>query len=100
MRQPATLLRRVVERWQLGRSPSARDRYTENGDTLIEVLLAIVVLGIAAVALLSAFATSIGASAEHRNISALDSSTRLAANEAIAQVQQQAAAQETLMHAF
>ena len=65
--RPASLLRRVMNVGRLGHSPSARDRYTENGDTLVEVLLAIVVLGIAAVALLTAFATSIGASAEHRN---------------------------------
>ena len=88
--RPTALLRRMITRWQLGNSPSARDRFTEDGDTLVEVLLAIVVLGIAAVALLTAFATAISASSEHRNLAALDSSTRLAANVAIADVQQQA----------
>ena len=90
MRRPAAILRRVVARWQLGNSPSARDRFSEDGDTLIEVLLSVVVLGIAAVALLTGFATAITASAEHRNLASLDSSTRIAANEAIADVQQQA----------
>ena len=55
-------------------------------------MLAIVVLGIAGVALLTAFATSITASAEHRNLASLDSSTRLASNLAIADVQQQSVA--------
>ena len=82
--------RRAVARWQLGNSPSARDRFSEDGDTLIEVLLSVVVLGIAAVALLTGFATAITASAEHRHLASLDSSTRIAANEAIADVQQQA----------
>ncbi len=90
MRRPAAILRRVVARWQLGNSPSARDRFSEDGDTLIEVLLSVVVLGIAAVALLTGFATAITASAEHRHLASLDSSTRIAANEAIADVQQQA----------
>ena len=90
MTRPTALLRRMITRWQLGNSPSARDRFTEDGDTLVEVLLAIVVLGIAAVALLTAFATAITASSEHRNLASLDSSTRLAANVAIADVQQQA----------
>ena len=66
----------------------------EQGDTLVEVLLALVILGIASVALLAGFATSIGASAEHRNLASLDSSTRLAANTAIADIQQQAPATE------
>ena len=90
MRRPAAILRRVVARWQLGNSASARDRFSEDGDTLIEVLLSVVVLGIAAVALLTGFATAITASAEHRHLASLDSSTRIAANEAIADVQQQA----------
>ncbi len=90
MRRPAAFLRRAIARWQLGNTPSARDRFSEDGDTLIEVLLSIVVLGIAAVALLTGFATAITASAEHRNLASLDSSTRIAANEAIADVQQEA----------
>ena len=90
VRRPAAFLRRAVARWQHGSAPSARDRFSEEGDTLIEVLLSIVVLGIAAVALLTGFATAITASGEHRNLASLDSSTRIAANEAIADVQQQA----------
>ena len=48
-----------------------RDR-SEAGDTLIEVLLTIVVLGLAAVALLIAFSTSISASATHRRLATAD----------------------------
>ena len=85
----ASILRRVVARWQ---HRVAEPRSSERGDTLVEVLLAMVILGIAGVALLAGFATSIAASAEHRNLASLDSSTRIAANEAIADVQQQAQA--------
>ena len=79
-----------MARWQIRTSPSSRDRYSEDGDTLVEVLAALVVLGIAAMALLFGFATSITASAEHRNLASLDSSVRIAANQAIADVQQEA----------
>jgi hypothetical protein len=44
-------------------------RRSEDGDTLIEVLLALVVLSLATVALLVGFATVISASAEHRTLS-------------------------------
>ena len=63
-------------------------RWSDRGDTLIEVLLALVILGIAGVALLTGFATSITASGTHRNLATLDSSVRSASNEVIAQVQQ------------
>ncbi len=62
MRRATAFLRRVVARWQSGSAPSARDRFSDDGDTLIEVLLSIVVLGIA-VALLTGFATAITSSA-------------------------------------
>ena len=47
-------------------------RRSEAGDTLIEVLLAIVILGIASVAILLAFATTISGSAEHRTLTTAD----------------------------
>ncbi|HXN63048.1 MAG TPA: type II secretion system protein, partial [Acidimicrobiales bacterium] len=63
---------------------------SERGDTLVEVLLALIILGVAGVALLAGFATAISSSAEHRNLASLDSSERVATNAAIADVQQQA----------
>ena len=60
----------------------------ERGDTLIEVLIALVILAIAGVALLTAFATAITASSEHRHLATLDSSVRAASDQAISQVQQ------------
>ena len=60
----------------------------ERGDTLIEVLLALVILGLAGVALLTAFATAITASSEHRNLATLDASVRAASDQVISQVQQ------------
>ncbi len=55
----------------------ASRRASESGDTLIEILIALVVLGMASVALIIAFGTSISASSDHRQLSssgiALDS---------------------------
>ena len=62
---------------------------SEDGDTLIEVLLAIVILGLASVALLLAFGTSISASAEHRSLTTFDTVLRTASEEAISQIQNQ-----------
>jgi prepilin-type N-terminal cleavage/methylation domain-containing protein len=66
---------------------------SERGDTLIEVLLAIVIIGIASVAILVAFATSLSGSSEHRNLTTMDTVLRTAAEETISQIQQQTAAQ-------
>ena len=46
---------------------------SEAGDTLIEVLLAVVILSLAVVALMGALVTSIASSAEHRSLSDIDS---------------------------
>ena len=71
-------------------SQTEQSGHDERGDTLIEVLLAIVILGIAGVALLTAFATAITASAAHRNLATLDASARGASDQVISQVQQSA----------
>ena len=60
----------------------SRDR-SDAGDTLVEVLLAIVILGMASVAILMAFATSISGTAQHRSIATMDTVLRTAAEEAI-----------------
>jgi len=66
--------------------PARRER-SEAGDTLIEVLVSVAILSIAFVALLSAFATSISLSGQHRQVVTLDAALRTASNEAVAQVQ-------------
>ena len=66
-----------------------RARRSEAGDTLVEVLLAIVVLGLASVAILLAFATTISGSSEHRTLTTADTVLRTAAEKSIALVQQQ-----------
>ena len=68
--------------------PGEKRRSSERGDTLVEVLLAIGILGIAGVALLIGFATSITASSQHRQIATLDASVRAASDQVISQVQQ------------
>src|ERR1700684_1288401 len=80
----------VAARWRCRVFDETQDRSSERGDTLMEVLIALTILGIAGVALLAGFATAITSSGEHRSLASLDSSTRLAANTAIADVQQQA----------
>ncbi len=58
-----TRIRRMIEE---------RKGASEAGDTLIEVLLALLVLGLASVALIIAFGTSISASGTHRNLATFD----------------------------
>ena len=60
----------------------ARGGCSEAGDTLIEVLLALVVLSLASVALITAFETDISASSEHRSLANFD--TALASSMAVA----------------
>jgi type II secretory pathway pseudopilin PulG len=69
-------------------TPECR-RGSEAGDTLLEILIAIVVLGLASVALIVAFGTSISSSAEHRNLASFDTILATTSQEAIAQIQQQ-----------
>ena len=66
-----------------------RQRYSESGDTLIEVLLTLIVLGMASVALIIAFSTSISASAEHRKLANYDTVLATATQETIAAIQSQ-----------
>jgi type II secretory pathway pseudopilin PulG len=63
--------------------------HSERGDTLIEVLLAVVVLGLASVALLIAFSTSISASAEHRRLATANISLGSVSQQAIAEIESQ-----------
>ncbi len=71
--------------------PKTKDtRSSDTGDTLVEVLIAIVILGITAIALLTAFGTSIKSSAEHRQLANEDASLRAATDEVISQIQDSA----------
>ena len=69
-------------------TPADRRR-SEAGDNLVEVLLAIVVLGLTSVALLAAFGTIISSSAEYRGLPTMDTVLRSASQQAISQVGQQ-----------
>src|SRR6516164_84757 len=55
----------------------------EAGDTLVEILIALVVIGITVTAILGAFATTISASAEQRNLASADAFMRGFVNTAI-----------------
>ena len=68
---------------------SQRARRDDAGDTLIEVLVALVVVGLCGLALLLTFTTSITASVEHRNLATLDTVLRSASESATLQIQQQ-----------
>ena len=59
----------------------------EAGDTLVEVLLAIVVLGIAAVAMLIAFGTAFTSSQEHRNLTSIALAQKSVTQQIVAQLQ-------------
>jgi type II secretory pathway pseudopilin PulG len=60
----------------------------ENGDTLIEVLLAIVIIAIAVTAVLGGLVTSITSSAEQRSLAANDTLTKSFAETAKDQIEQ------------
>jgi type II secretory pathway pseudopilin PulG len=66
-----------------------RSRFNEAGDTLVEVLLALIVLGLASVALLIAFSTSISASAVHRRLATSDIVLSAVSQQAIASIESQ-----------
>ena len=95
------MMRRVVGRKGAGQRPvvaettrtttpkSAPRRRDEAGDTLVEVLLAIIVLGMASVALLIAFGTTISASAEHRNLVTYNTVLATATQETISAIESQ-----------
>ncbi|MGC1238378.1 MAG: invasin domain 3-containing protein, partial [Acidimicrobiales bacterium] len=71
-----------------GRATIRKDRRrSESGDTLIEILMALVVLGMASVALIIAFGTSISASADHRQLSATGIALDSISQEVIADIQ-------------
>jgi Tfp pilus assembly protein PilV len=62
---------------------------SEDGDTLIEVLLAVVILGLSVVALLGALVTSITSSSEHRSLASDDTVLRSFAEAAKYEIQMQ-----------
>ncbi len=64
-------------------------RRSEAGDTLVEILIALTIVGIAATAILLAFATAISGSGNHRNEVTLDTMLRAASEEATGLIQQQ-----------
>src|SRR5579862_6029681 len=61
----------------------------EAGDTLVEVLIAIAIIGLTVTALLGGFTTSISASTEHRNLATLDTVLKSYVESATYQLQQQ-----------
>jgi type II secretory pathway pseudopilin PulG len=75
-------------RWH-ARQASHAKRFGEAGDTLVEVLIAIAVIGITAAALLGGFSTSIAASADHKSLSSLDTVLKSFVETATYQIQQQ-----------
>ena len=70
------------------KSPRVEGRFDEGGDTLLEVLIALLIVGLTAVVLITAFTTSITASAEHYNLAGNDAVLRNAADQAFSEIQQ------------
>ena len=65
---------------------------SELGDSMIELLLAMAIIGVAALSILAAFATSINATGAHRNLATFDTVLRTASAEVTGDIQQQSAA--------
>jgi trimeric autotransporter adhesin len=70
---------------------TTRKHRGDRGDTLLEVLLALIVIGVGAVAILLAFTTTIIGSSEYRTLATVDTVLRSAAESATSQIQQQPA---------
>lgn len=72
---------------------SWRDRWAQRrddaGDTLVEILMAILVLSIAGLALMESFTTTITGSAQHRSLASNDLVLRAAAESAFSIIEQQ-----------
>ena len=64
-------------------------RRSDRGDTLLEVLLALLVISLTSVALMSGYATTIAGSATHQSLAGLDVALRDAAEQVTYQVQSQ-----------
>jgi Tfp pilus assembly protein PilV len=78
-------LRGSLRRWQ---STTSHMSASEAGDTLIEVVIAVLVIALTAAALLGAITTSIVSSAAHRNLSTDDTLLRSYAEEVQYEVEQ------------
>ena len=84
------MIRRRDGREDLTGPAEGNDRgRSDAGDTLVEILVTLGVLGFAAMALLLAFATTISGSGEHRNIVTMDTMLRTASAEVFSAIQQQ-----------
>jgi len=83
--------RRRDEKRKAPRLVPVIQRRSEDGDTLIEVLVALVVLGLASVSLIVAFGTVISASAEHRTLANQNLALEAAAQTVIAAIQNDSA---------
>ena len=64
-------------------------RRSDRGDTLLEVLLALLVISLTSVALMSGYATTIAGSSTHQSLAGLDVALRDAAEQVTYQVQSQ-----------
>ena len=60
---------------------------SEAGDTLIEVLIALVVLGVAVVAMLLAFGAALTGSGEHRTLTNIATAEKTVSQQIVAQLQ-------------
>ena len=86
--RPVEPTNRTTPRWVVHPWRERLER-SERGDTLVEVLLALVVLALAALALIIAFSTTIAASAQHRQLARTDTILATASQELIAAVENQ-----------
>jgi type II secretory pathway pseudopilin PulG len=62
----------MIQRGRTAQGCRVRRVPSEGGDTLIEVLLALVIISLSVVALLGALVTSLASSGEHRSLSDID----------------------------
>ncbi len=83
----STRLRRLGQRSHAQRAAGTAS--PQSGETLLEVLIALVIIGISSVALLGGLVTTITSSSDHRSLATLDTLLRNFAESAKSEIQQQ-----------
>ena len=83
-----------MRRLSFRRPPRSQDddRSVDAGDTLVEIMIAVVIIGISAAGILGGLAAVLGSSGTHRSLTTLDAIVKSFAETAKYQIQSQAAA--------
>lgn len=72
------------------RQATREGRTSESGDTLVEILITLMVLGVTSVAIMGAFTMALKATSQYRTVATLNTAITTASQNVLSQIQQQA----------